>query len=100
MYLLPKNDKFGLLVVWTELSWILLGFFWTTGIGWNNSSASVSAIESCVNSKKSNGNSKSASEGPKSGAKSETLVEMVSQVSLCVQSDRPFLLSICSAQVN
>lgn len=92
MYLLPKNDTFGLLVVWTELSWILLGFFWTTGTGWNNLSASVSAIESCANSRKSNGNSKSARGGPKSGAKSETLAEMV--------SDRLVLLSLSSAQVN
>lgn len=98
MFLLPKNDKFGLLVVWTELSWILLGFFWTTGTGWNNSSASVSAIESCVNSRKSNENSKSAREGPRSVAKSETLVEMVSDKCLCAQrrggvfTDRLFLL--------
>lgn len=96
MYLLPKNDKFGLLVVWTELSWILLGFFWTTGTGWNNLSASVSAIESCVNSKKSNENSKSVRGGPKSAAKSETLVEMVRSR----QIDRLFLLSLSSAQVD
>lgn len=78
-----KNDQFGLLVVWTELSWILLGFFWTTGTGWNNSSASVSAIESCANNRKNNGNSKSVRGGPKSGVKSETLVEMVGEVSVC-----------------
>lgn len=89
----PKNDKFGLLVVRTELSWILLGFFWTTGTGWNNSSASVNAIESCVSSRKSNGNSKSARGGPRSGAKSETLVGMVSE-SVCWQilTDRLFPL--------
>lgn len=87
----PKNDKFGLLVVRTELSWILLGFFWTTGTGWNNSSASVSAIASCVSSRKNNGNSKSVREGPRSGAKSETLVGMVSEsVRLQILTDRIF----------
>lgn len=51
----------------------------------NNSSASVSAIESCASSRKSNENSKSARGGPRSGAKSETLVEMVSDKCLCAQ---------------
>lgn len=53
--MITNNDKIGVLVVWTDLDWILLGFFWTTGTGWSSWNASVNGTESFVNSKKSNG---------------------------------------------
>lgn len=47
-------DKMGLLVVWTDPDWTLLGFFWTTGTAWNNRSASASETESSANNRRSN----------------------------------------------
>ena len=76
--MMTNNDKIGVLVVWTDLDWTLLGFFWTTGTGWSSWNASASGTESSASSKKSNGSLRIERGGLRSGAKSEGLDEKVS----------------------